>query len=43
VVKKKEDPKKVKADVKALKKNFTKIKYCFNEGEPAYKYHKLVE
>ena len=43
VVKKKEDPKKVKEDVKALKKNFATIKYCFNEGEPAYKYHKLVE
>ena len=43
IVKKKEDPKKVKEDVKALKKNFTSIKYCFNEGEPAYKYHKLVE
>jgi glycine hydroxymethyltransferase len=39
---KKEDPKKVKEDVKALKKDFTTIKYCFNEGEPAYKYHKLV-
>jgi glycine hydroxymethyltransferase len=43
VVKNKEDPKKVKEDVKAFKKNFTTIKYCFNEGEPAYGYHKLVE
>jgi len=43
VVKKKEDPKKVKEDVKAFKKNFTTIKYCFNEGEPAYRYHKLVD
>lgn len=43
VVKKKEDPKKVKEDVKSFKKNFTTIKYCFNEGEPAYGYHKLVD
>ncbi|MDR2846609.1 MAG: serine hydroxymethyltransferase [Candidatus Methanoplasma sp.] len=43
VVKNKEDPKKVKEDVKAFKKNFTGIKYCFNEGEPAYGYHKLVD
>ncbi len=43
VVKKKEDPAKVKKDVKALKEQFTGIKYCFNEGEPAYGYHKLVE
>ena len=43
VVKKKEDPAKVKKDVKALKEQFTRIKYCFNEGEPAYGYHKLVE
>jgi glycine hydroxymethyltransferase len=43
VVKKKEDPKKVKEGVRALKKDFTSIKYCFNEGEPAYKYHKLVD
>jgi glycine hydroxymethyltransferase len=43
VVRKKEDPKKVKEDVKAFKKGFTTIKYCFNEGEEAYRYHKLVE
>ncbi|MCL1905302.1 MAG: serine hydroxymethyltransferase [Methanomassiliicoccaceae archaeon] len=41
-VAKKEDPKKVKEDVKALKKNFTKIQWCFNSGEPAYGYHKLI-
>lgn len=40
---KKEDPKKVKEDVKALKKEFATIQYCFNSGEPAYAYHKLVE
>ena len=43
VVKNKEDPKKVKEDVKIFKKEFTTIKYCFNEGEPAYEYHKLVK
>lgn len=34
---------KAKESVMALKKNFTTIKYCFNEGEPAYTYRKLVE
>jgi len=38
-----ENPTKVKSDVRALKKNFTKIRYCFNDGEPAYAYRKLVE
>ena len=42
-VAKKEDPAKVKKDVKALKKNFANIQYCFNAGEPAYAYHKLVK
>jgi glycine hydroxymethyltransferase len=41
-VAKKEDPLKVKEDVKALKKDFTKIQWCFNTGESAYGYHKLV-
>ncbi len=43
VVKNKEDPAKVKVDVKALKDQFNTVNYCFNEGEPAYAYHKLVE
>ncbi len=43
VVVKKEDPAKVKEDVKAFKKQFATIQYCFNAGEPAYGYHKLVE
>ncbi|MDR0523751.1 MAG: serine hydroxymethyltransferase [Candidatus Methanoplasma sp.] len=43
VVKGREDPKRVKEDVKSFKKGFTGIRYCFNEGEPAYGYHKLVE
>jgi len=42
-VMKKEDPQKVKKDVISLKKDFAKIQYCFNEGEPAYEYHKLVK
>ncbi len=42
VVKKKEDPAKVKEDVKALKRQFSNIQYCFNAGEPAYEYRKLV-
>ncbi len=37
-----EDPAKVKEDVKAFKKQFDTIKFCFNEGEKAYAYHKLV-
>ncbi|NLL95089.1 MAG: serine hydroxymethyltransferase [Thermoplasmatales archaeon] len=38
-----EDPAKVKKDVKAFKKGFTTVRYCFHEGEPAYAYKKLVE
>lgn len=38
-----EDPAKVKEDVKAFKKQFTSVKYCFHENEPAYGYKKLVE
>lgn len=37
-----EEPSKVKEDVKEFKKEFETIKYCFNEGEKAYAYHKLV-
>ncbi len=42
VVVKGEDPAKVKEDVKALKRGFDTLQYCFNAGEPAYKYRKLV-
>ena len=38
-----EDPAKVKEDVREFKKGFSTIQYCFNAGEPAYAYHKLVE
>jgi len=42
VVVKKESPESVKKDVIALKRNFTKVRYCLHEGEEAYAYHKLV-
>ncbi len=38
----KDPPAKVKEDVKELKRGFTKIRYCFNEGEEAYRFHELV-
>jgi glycine hydroxymethyltransferase len=38
-----EDSASVKKDVIALKKQFSTIQYCFNAGEPAYEYHKLVD
>jgi glycine hydroxymethyltransferase len=42
VVVKKEAPEAVKKDVMALKRNFTKVRYCLHEGEEAYAFHKLV-
>ena len=42
VVVKKENPEHVKHDVKALKRNFTKVRFCIGEGEEAYKYHDLL-
>ncbi|HQQ25486.1 MAG TPA: serine hydroxymethyltransferase, partial [Methanomassiliicoccales archaeon] len=42
VVVKKESPEAVKKDVIALKRNFTKVRYCLHEGEEGYAYHKLV-
>lgn len=42
VVVKKESPEVVKKDVIALKRNFTKVRYCLHEGEEGYAYHKLV-
>jgi glycine hydroxymethyltransferase len=38
---KKESPEKVKEEVKALKSNFTKVRYCIGEGTEAYRYHDL--
>ena len=42
VIMKKEDSKKVAKDVREMRKNFTKIEYCFGAGMPAYDYVKLV-
>ncbi|WP_019177251.1 serine hydroxymethyltransferase [Methanomassiliicoccus luminyensis] len=42
VVVKKEDPQVVKKDAWELKKEFTKVRYCLNEGEEAYRYKELV-
>jgi len=38
VVVRQEDPAKVKEDVVALKHRFTKVKYCFLDGEEGYEY-----
>jgi len=32
----------VKEDVKTLKKDFTTVKFCFDEGHNAYGYHEFV-
>jgi len=42
VIVKNEDPAKVKKDVTEFKHGFDSIQFCFNAGEPAYTYHKLV-
>lgn len=42
VVAKKEKPHLVREDVRALKKGFTDVKFCFNEGHNAYEYHEFV-
>jgi glycine hydroxymethyltransferase len=39
---KKEDPKKIKADVKTFRKNFQTLHYCFTKGFNGYTYYKLV-
>ena len=39
---KKENPKKIKEDVKAFRKEFQKLQYCFKEGFRGYEYHKLI-
>jgi glycine hydroxymethyltransferase len=43
VLQKKEDPKKVKADVKSLRSDYQEIHYCFKEGYRGYDYHTLIE
>lgn len=42
VILKKEDPRKVSKDVRELRKNFTKIEYCFGAGMPAYEHLKIL-
>ena len=42
IVVKKEDTKKVKADVKEFKKDFTKVQFCFGAGAEAYDYKKFL-
>ena len=39
---KKEAPSKVKVDVKALKRNFDTVQFCYHAGKPAYEFHELV-
>jgi glycine hydroxymethyltransferase len=39
---KKESPATVKADVKALKKQFETVQFCYHSGKPAYEFHELV-
>jgi glycine hydroxymethyltransferase len=38
---KKEDPKKIKADIKEFRKDFQELHYCFKEGFRGYDYPKL--
>jgi glycine hydroxymethyltransferase len=39
---KKENPKKIKDDVKDFRKDFQELHYCFTKGFRGYDYHKLV-
>jgi glycine hydroxymethyltransferase len=39
---KKENPKKIKGDVKEFRKDFQELCYCFKEGFRGYDYHKLI-
>jgi len=39
---KNEDSKKIKADIKAFRKDFQELHYCFKEGFRGYDYHQLV-
>lgn len=43
VIQKKEDPKKVREDVKSFRADFQEIHYCFKKGFRGYDYHTLVE
>jgi glycine hydroxymethyltransferase len=39
---KNEDSKKIKADIKAFRKDYQELQYCFKEGFRGYDYHQLV-
>ena len=39
---KKENPKKIRDDVKEFRKDFQELRYCFKEGFRGYDYHKLI-
>jgi glycine hydroxymethyltransferase len=39
---KKENPKKIKDDIKEFRKDFQELCYCFKEGFRGYDYHKLI-
>jgi glycine hydroxymethyltransferase len=39
---KKENPRKIKEDVKEFRKDFQELHYCFKEGFRGYDYHKLI-
>ena len=43
VLQKKEDPKKVREDVKSFRADFQEIHYCFKKGFRGYDYHTLVD
>ena len=43
VIVKKEDPQKVRQDVKSFRENFRFIKYCFEDMDEAYRYIELVK
>jgi len=38
----KEDPKKIREEIKEFRKDYQKVHYCFHEGFDGYAYHKLV-
>jgi len=42
VLLKKENPKKIKADIKEFRKEYQTLHYCFKEGFRGYDYHTLV-
>ena len=42
VLLKKEDPKKIKSDIKEFRKEFQKLHYCYEEGFRGYDYHRLI-